>query len=156
MRITILAIGTRLPEWVYEGFRVYQQRMPRDIRLDLEEIPLVSRTSKGRPGPAVQKEGERLLRRLKQQQLMVALDQAGDPWTSAELAARLQEWLQRHPRIALVIGGPDGLSAACKQRADFCWSLSPLTLPHGLVRVVVAEQLYRAWTMLQGHPYHRA
>jgi 23S rRNA (pseudouridine1915-N3)-methyltransferase len=156
MRITILAIGTRLPEWVYEGFRVYQQRMPRDIRLDLEEIPLVSRTSKGRPGPAVQKEGERLLRRLKQQQLMVALDQAGDPWTSAELAARLQEWLQRHPRIALVIGGPDGLSAACKQRADLCWSLSPLTLPHGLVRVVVAEQLYRAWTMLQGHPYHRA
>ncbi|MEE8235717.1 MAG: 23S rRNA (pseudouridine(1915)-N(3))-methyltransferase RlmH [Gammaproteobacteria bacterium] len=156
MRITILAIGTRLPEWVYEGFRVYQQRMPRDIRLDLEEIPLVSRTSKGRPGPAVQKEGERLLRRMKQQQLMVALDQAGDPWTSAELAARLQEWLQRHPRIALVIGGPDGLSAACKQRADLCWSLSPLTLPHGLVRVVVAEQLYRAWTMLQGHPYHRA
>ncbi len=156
MRITILAIGTRLPEWVYEGFRVYQQRMPRDIRLDLEEIPLVSRTSKGRPGPAVQQEGERLLRRMKQQQLMVALDQAGDPWTSAELAARLQEWLQRHPRIALVIGGPDGLSAACKQRADLCWSLSPLTLPHGLVRVVVAEQLYRAWTMLQGHPYHRA
>ncbi len=156
MRITILAIGTRLPEWVYEGFRVYQQRMPRDIRLDLEEIPLVSRTSKGRPGPAVQKEGERLLRRMKQQQLMVALDQAGDPWTSAELAARLQEWLQRHPRIALVIGGPDGLSAACKQRADLNWSLSPLTLPHGLVRVVVAEQLYRAWTMLQGHPYHRA
>jgi len=156
MRITILAIGTRLPEWVYEGFRVYQQRMPRDIRLDLEEIPLVSRTSKGRPGPAVQKEGERLLRRMKQQQLMVALDQAGDPWTSAELAARLQEWLQCHPRIALVIGGPDGLSAACKQRADLCWSLSPLTLPHGLVRVVVAEQLYRAWTMLQGHPYHRA
>ncbi|MCZ6516412.1 MAG: 23S rRNA (pseudouridine(1915)-N(3))-methyltransferase RlmH [Gammaproteobacteria bacterium] len=156
MRITILAIGTRLPEWVYEGFRVYQQRMPRDIRLDLEEIPLVSRTSKGRPGPAVQKEGERLLRRMKQQQLMVALDQAGDPWTSAELAARLQEWLQRHPRIALVIGGPDGLSAACKQRADLCWSLSPLTLPHGLVRVVVAEQLYRAWTMLQGHPYPRA
>ncbi len=156
MRITILAIGTRLPGWVYEGFGVCQQRMPRDIIIDLEEIPLVSRTPKSRPGPAVEKEGARLLRRLKQQDLMVALDEAGEPWTSAELAARLQEWLQRHPRIALVIGGPDGLSAACKQRANLSWSLSPLTLPHGLVRVLVAEQLYRAWTMLQGHPYHRA
>ena len=156
MRITILAIGTRLPGWTYDGFRVYQQRMPRDITLDLEEIPLVSRTSKNRSGPAVEKEGGRLLRRLKQQNLMVALDEAGEPWTSADLAARVQEWLQRHPRIALVIGGPDGLSAACKQRADCSWSLSPLTLPHGLVRVLVAEQLYRAWTILQGHPYHRS
>ena len=156
MRITSLAIGTRLPGWTYDGFRVYQQRMPRDITLDLEEIPLVSRTSKNRSGPAVEKEGERLLRRLKQQNLMVALDEAGEPWTSADLAARVQEWLQRHPRIALVIGGPDGLSAACKQRADCSWSLSPLTLPHGLVRVLVAEQLYRAWTILQGHPYHRS
>ena len=156
MRITILAIGTRLPGWTYDGFRVYQQRMPRDITLDLEEIPLVSRTSKSRSGPAVEKEGGRLLHLLKQQNLMVALDEAGEPWTSADLAARVQEWLQRHPRIALVIGGPDGLSAACKQRADCSWSLSPLTLPHGLVRVLVAEQLYRAWTILQGHPYHRS
>ena len=155
MRITIFAVGTRLPGWVNEGFRVYQQRMPRNITLDLEEIPMVSRSSKSRPGPAVEKEGERLLRRLKQQELMVALDEAGEPWTSADLAEKLQEWLQRHPRIALVIGGPDGLSAACKQRADLSWSLSPLTLPHGLVRIVVAEQIYRAWTMLQGHPYHR-
>ena len=156
MRITSLAIGTRLPGWTYDGFRVYQQRMPRDITLDLEEIPLVSRTSKSRSGPAVEKEGGRLLHLLKQQNLMVALDEAGEPWTSADLAARVQEWLQRHPRIAPVIGGPDGLSAACKQRADFSWSLSPLTLPHGLVRVLVAEQLYRAWTILQGHPYHRS
>lgn len=156
MRMTILAIGTRLPGWTYDGFRAYQQRMPRDITLDLEEIPLVSRTPKSRSVLAVEKEGGRLLRRLKQQNLMVALDEAGEPWTSADLAARVQKWLQRYPRIALVIGGPDGLSEACKRRADFSWSLSPLTLPHGLVRVLVAEQLYRAWTILQGHPYHRS
>ena len=156
MRITTLAVGTRLPAWVNDGFSTYQKRMPREIMLELEEIPVASRSSATNPAQAVEKEGERLLRRLKGEQLMIILDEAGELWSSAELATRLQGWLQNQPRVALVIGGPDGLSAACKQRAELSWALSPLTLPHGLARIVVAEQLYRAWTMIQGHPYHRA
>lgn len=156
MRITTLAVGTRLPKWVNEGFREYQRRLPRDITLDLEEIPVASRGSRSDPGPAMEKEGDRLLRRLGDRQLTVVLDQGGDAWSTETLASKLREWLQHQPRVALLIGGPDGLSTACKQRADLSWSLSPLTLPHGLVRVIVAEQVYRAWTIINGHPYHRA
>jgi 23S rRNA (pseudouridine1915-N3)-methyltransferase len=111
-----------------------------------------ARNSPGGPEP----EGERLLRHVDADTLAVALDERGESWTSAELARRLARWLNGEPHVALLIGGPDGLSAAVRRRADHLWSLSPLTLPHGLVRVLLAEQLYRAWTLLQGHPYHRA
>ena len=156
MRITLLAVGHRQPKWVTEGFHTYQQRLPKSVALELEEIPVATRSSTASPQQAVDKEGKRMLRQIRDGQHLVTLDVTGTAWSSAELAEQMAVWMQHHPRVALAIGGPDGLSAACRKRANQSWSLSPLTLPHGLVRVIVAEQLYRAWTLLQGHPYHRA
>ena len=85
----------------------------------------------------------------------LVLDERGQQWSSRELAAQMRSWLDGHPHVVILIGGPDGLAPACRKRADRTWSLSRLTFPHGLVRVLLAEQLYRAWTILQGHPYHR-
>ena len=152
MKIRILSVGTRLPGWVNEGFANYVMRLPRENAIVLEQIP-VSR------GPDVARrtdeEGERLLGRVVRGEHVVALDEAGTAWTSRELASELDRWRHMGVDVALLVGGPDGLSASCKARADKCWSLSRHTLPHGLVRVMVAEQIYRAWTLLHGHPYHR-
>lgn len=143
-----------MPAWVQEGFEAYRKRLPRHIELQLDELPLGSRS--GRRGPeAVDREGERMLRQLKTASCIVALDERGESWSSRELAQRLDGWLQHEPQVHLLIGGPDGLAPECLRRAHARWSVSRLTLPHGLVRVVLAEQLYRAWTLLSGHPYHR-
>lgn len=156
MRISILAVGTRMQSWVYDGFAGYAQRLPKQIQLKLEEIPAGPRTARGDPGTAISREAEQLLRRSETAQLRIALDQRGEQWSTEELAGEMRRWLAQVPRIALLIGGPDGLADICRQRANHVWALSRLTLPHGLVRVVLAEQLYRAWTILQGHPYHRS
>lgn len=95
------------------------------------------------------------MKALPPQAYVIALDEHGSNWTSSELAGQLEAWQASHPVVAFMIGGADGLSDSCKQRADRLWSLSPLTLPHALVRVLLTEQLYRAWTVTQGHPYHR-
>lgn len=156
MHITVAAVGTRLEPWVYDAFESYKARLPRHLGLGLEEVPLARRTAGAAVAGAVEAEGERLLRHVRPGALTLALDEHGRQWSSLELAAQLQTWLARHPHVAILIGGPDGLSAGCRERADRLWSLSRLTFPHGLVRVLLAEQLYRAWTILQGHPYHRA
>ncbi len=156
MVISILAVGTRMQSWVYEGFDVYQSRLPRHIDLQLIEVPAGTRTARGNVAGAIEKEGEQLLRRLKPGAVTIALDEAGRQWRSRELAVQLQSWLDDSSHVALMIGGPDGLSEGCRRLASQSWSLSRLTLPHGLVRVVLAEQIYRAWTILQGHPYHRS
>lgn len=153
MKIRILSVGKRLPGWVNEGFATYVKRLPRENALLLEEIP-VSRGG-GDATRRIGEEGERLLRRVARGEYVVALDEAGTAWTSRDLAGELERWRHMGVDVALLVGGPDGLSASCKARADKNWSLSRHTLPHGLVRVMVAEQLYRAWTLLQGHPYHR-
>lgn len=155
MRISILAVGTRMQSWVYDGVENYTRRLPRHIRVELEEIPGATRTPKGDPAPAIRREAEQLLRRARGADRIIALDQTGRQWTTEELAEQMRDWLARDPKVVLMIGGADGLGNICRQRADAIWSLSRLTLPHGLVRVVVAEQLYRAWTILEGHPYHR-
>lgn len=155
MRISLLAVGTRLPAWIGDGFETYRKRLPRHIQLQLQEIPAGPRGSDdGRKARA--QEGERILRHAESADLFVALDERGRAWSTAELAAELEQWLANSPRVALAVGGADGLDPACRDRAHKLWSLSRLTLPHGLVRVVVAEQIYRAWTLLSGHPYHRA
>ena len=100
-------------------------------------------------------EGERLLKAISPAAYVIALDEHGESWGSKDLAHQLETWLGNYSNVALMIGGADGLADSCKQRADRIWSLSPLTLPHTLVRVLLSEQLYRAWTLLQGHPYHR-
>jgi 23S rRNA (pseudouridine1915-N3)-methyltransferase len=156
MRITIAAVGTRMPGWVRDGVDVYRRRLPRHIQLEVAEIPSGNRSSQGLSAPAMEKEAGQLLKRVATADLTIALDEGGKLKSSTELAAEMQAWLDHVPHVALLIGGPDGLTDACKREADGLWSLSRLTLPHGLVRVVLVEQLYRAWTILQGHPYHRS
>lgn len=156
MQINIMAVGTRLEPWIYQGVDAYKARLPRHLNLSLIEVPVARRTGAGAVAPAVEVEGERLLRQVRPDDLTLALDERGKQWSSADLAAELKSWLDRYPRIAILIGGPDGLSEGCKARADRLWSLSHLTFPHGLVRILLVEQIYRAWTILQGHPYHRA
>ena len=155
MQITVAAVGTRLEPWIYDAFEAYKTRLPRHLNLDLAEIPLARRSGSNGSTSAIDVEGERLLRHVKPGSLALALDGRGQQCSSRELAAELKNWLDRHPHVAILIGGPDGLSQPCRDRADRLWSLSRLTFPHGLVRVLLVEQLYRAWTILQGHPYHR-
>ncbi|RMF97069.1 MAG: 23S rRNA (pseudouridine(1915)-N(3))-methyltransferase RlmH [Gammaproteobacteria bacterium] len=155
MQISLLAVGTRPPAWVRTGFADYQRRLPPGFRLTLEEIPARPRRRPADTERATREEGAELLRRAAGAAQIVALDERGDAWSTRELAARLAAWQQQYPKVALLVGGADGLSPDCLSRADARWSLSRLTLPHALVRVLIAEQLYRAWTLLQGHPYHR-
>lgn len=154
MRLRLVAAGTRMPGWVEEGFRDYAGRMPRECRLELKGIPLGRRAKKADPARAMAEEGRRMLAAAEGCR-RVCLDVRGQSVDTPALARRLEGWLQGGRDIALLIGGPDGLDPACLEGADWRWSLSPLTLPHALVRVLVAEQLYRAWSILSGHPYHR-
>ncbi|MDE2235983.1 MAG: 23S rRNA (pseudouridine(1915)-N(3))-methyltransferase RlmH [Gammaproteobacteria bacterium] len=156
MQILLLAAGTRQPEWVNAGFNAYAIRLPHECRLTLKEIPLSAKRRNNEAGKAVIDEGQRMLAAAPTGANLVALDVRGKSMNTENLAKQLQGWLQAGRDLVLMIGGPDGLSEECLVRAGFCWSLSPLTLPHGMVRIIVAEQLYRAWTVLAGHPYHRA
>ena len=156
MQIALLAVGTRLPAWVNDGFDAYRKRLPPQLELRLEEIPLGQRRPRESAESAIRAEGEQLLRRAADADLVIALDERGRQWSSVELSAAMQDWQTQSPRVAILVGGPDGLSQACRDKAQRLWSLSRLTLPHALVRVLVAEQIYRAWTILQGHPYHRS
>ena len=156
MQVTIAAVGTRLEQWIYDAVESYRKRLPRHLNLEVREVPLARRTAGSTIRAAIETEGERLLRHTHSDALVLALDERGQQWSSPELAGQLQTWLERQPRVTILVGGPDGLAEACRRRAQRVWSLSRLTLPHGVVRVLVAEQIYRAWTILQGHPYHRA
>jgi 23S rRNA (pseudouridine1915-N3)-methyltransferase len=154
VRLRLVAVGTRMPGWVDEGFKDYAGRMPRECRLELREVPLGRRSRGTEPVRAIAAEGEHLLA-ASEDCVRVCLDVQGAAVDTIGLSRRLAGWLQDGQDVALLVGGPDGLAPACLEAARWRWSLSPLTLPHGLVRVLVAEQLYRAWTVLSGHPYHR-
>ncbi len=156
MRLNIIAVGNRMPAWVNAGFADYAARFPPELKLELAEIPTGARSKSRDTKAAIAEEGRRQLAALPKNAHVIALDERGVAWTSALLAKNLAGWMQGGRSVALLVGGPDGLAANCLERADARWSLSPLTLPHGLVRVLVAEQLYRAWSILKGHPYHRA
>jgi 23S rRNA (pseudouridine1915-N3)-methyltransferase len=156
MHIHLIAVGTRMPSWIRQGYEDYARRLPRECSLRLVEIPPGRRSRTQSPAPVVEEESRRMLAAIPERSLVVALDVGGSAWDTPGLAARLQEWLQSGRDIVLLVGGPDGLSGDCLRRADLRWSLSALTLPHALVRVVLAEQLYRAWTIISGHPYHRS
>jgi 23S rRNA (pseudouridine1915-N3)-methyltransferase len=156
MHIHLIAVGTRMPSWVSQGYEDYARRLPHECSLRLVEIPLGRRSRTQPSAQAVEEESRRMLAAIPERSLVVALDVGGSAWDTPALATRLQEWLQSGRDIVLLVGGPDGLSGDCLRRADLRWSLSALTLPHALVRVVLAEQLYRAWTIISGHPYHRS
>jgi 23S rRNA (pseudouridine1915-N3)-methyltransferase len=156
MKCRLIAAGTRLPEWVNSGFRDYQKRLRTPFVLELHEIAVATRHAGENPQRAIQREGSDMLAALKQNDYVVALEIAAPSMNTEQLSAWLAERMRDGRSLALLIGGPDGLSPHCRDRADQSWSLSPLTLPHALVRIVVAEQLYRAMSLLAGHPYHRA
>ena len=156
MNIYLIAIGNRMPRWVDEGYREYAKRLPQECSLKLVEV------APGRRGKGVdlvrtvRDEGERMLKAIPRNCRVLALEVGGRSWSTEQLAQRLDEWMSDGSDIALLVGGPEGLAESCLQRAQGYWSLSPLTLPHPLVRVILAEQLYRAWSLLRNHPYHRA
>lgn len=156
MKARLISVGERMPAWVAEGFAEYRKRLSREVPLELVEVALGLR-GKGRdPARAINDEGEAVMAALGRDTHVVALDGGGKPWSSEQLAAQLAQWRMNARDVSLLVGGPDGHAPAVLERADQCWSLGPLTLPHMLVRLVVVEQLYRATTILAGHPYHRA
>lgn len=146
MKCRLIAAGTRLPGWIDAGFQDYQKRLRKPLSLELHEIAVAG----------IVREGAAMQRAIAAGDYVMALEITGKPMSTAQLAAWLERRMGEGKPLAFLIGGPDGLAPSCSRRADQTWSLSPLTLPHALVRVIVAEQLYRAASVLAGHPYHRA
>lgn len=155
MRISIVTVGSRMPGWVTEGVAEYSRRLPRELGLEWKELPLAPRGKSSSPAQLKEKEGEQILKAIPAGDRVIALDVLGKSLSTPQLAEQLAEWQMSGDNYSLLIGGPDGLSEACLARAERRWSLSALTLPHPLVRVLLAEQLYRAWTITVNHPYHR-
>ncbi len=155
MKIHLLTVANRAEAWVEAGYAHYATRLTREVVLQLHTLPLPKRSKTGVVAQWQQREAELIEAALPPHSHTVALEVNGQPWSTAQLAAKLQQWREAAQPVALLIGGPDGLLPALSGRCREQWSLSPLTLPHPLVRIVVAEQLYRAWSLLQGHPYHR-
>ena len=155
MKIRLLSITHKCPAWVQAGYDEYAKRMPASCSLELVEIPAEKRTANADLKRITEKEGEKMLGVIKPQHRVIALDIQGKPWSTEQLGAQLAEWLQGGQHLDLLVGGSEGLSETCLKKAETRWSLSPLTFPHCLVRVLVAEQLYRAHSLLIGHPYHK-
>ncbi|MDP2226627.1 MAG: 23S rRNA (pseudouridine(1915)-N(3))-methyltransferase RlmH [Moraxellaceae bacterium] len=155
MKLRLLAVGTRMPDWVTTGYEDYAKRLSGDISLDLVEISAGRRLKGTDLARLKEEEGDALLAALRPQERVIALDVPGRQMATEDLAATLKDWQVDGRPAAILIGGPEGLSRRALDRADEKWSLSRLTLPHPLVRIVIAEQLYRAWSLLKGHPYHR-
>lgn len=155
MRVRLLAVGTRMPAWVNQGVEEYRRRLPRDFALEVEEIAPGQRGKNADIPRAMAQEAERIRARLRGDERVVALEVGGRPWSTEQLAEQAEGWRLEGRDLALLVGGPDGLAPELSAAADQRWSLSPLTLPHPLVRILLAEQLYRAWTLMVGHPYHR-
>ncbi|RRJ83565.1 23S rRNA (pseudouridine(1915)-N(3))-methyltransferase RlmH [Aestuariirhabdus litorea] len=155
MRIRLIAVGTRMPDWVQQGYQEYAKRLPADCALECVEIPLGKRTKGADIKRAQRKEGEAMLAAIGSGDRVIALEVGGRAWSTEQLAQQMQQWRLEGRHLSLLVGGPEGLAPECVARADQKWSLSPLTLPHPLVRVLLSEQLYRAWSILNNHPYHR-
>ncbi|MBT8067530.1 MAG: 23S rRNA (pseudouridine(1915)-N(3))-methyltransferase RlmH [Gammaproteobacteria bacterium] len=156
MHIRLVAVGDRQPAWVDDAFGLYTERYPREWKFRLDTIATARRGKNDKSDRARVAEGEQILAKLGKTEQAVLLDERGTQLSSLKLSERLADWQRDSRNLSFIIGGPDGVSEACRQRADFVWSLSRLTLPHGLARVLFAEQLYRARSLQTGHPYHRA
>lgn len=156
MHIRLLAVGDRQPSWVDDAFGIYTGRFPRAWKFRLDTIATVRRDKNDASRRAALQETELILGKLEAKEQAVLLDERGVQLSSKQLAGCLTDWQSDARDLCFIIGGPDGVAEACRQRAEFTWSLSRLTLAHGLARVVFAEQLYRASSLNAGHPYHRA
>lgn len=155
MRIKLIAVGTKMPSWVTDGFQDYAKRLPKDFALELVEIPMAPRSKNSDIAKAIRKEGDMMLEAIPASDKVIALEVLGKAWSTEQLMNQAQDWRMDGCNISLLVGGPDGLDPRCSQKADQQWSLSALTLPHPLVRIILAEQIYRAWTLMNNHPYHR-
>ncbi len=156
MRVHLLAVGQKMPRWVRDGYLEYADRLRGELRLELKEIPPGKRGRNTDVSRAIELEGARLISAIPRRARVIALDVGGGFWSTEQLSREVENWLAGGSDVALLVGGPEGLSSACLERADSRWSLSALTYPHPLVRIIVAEQLYRAISLLRNHPYHRA
>jgi 23S rRNA (pseudouridine1915-N3)-methyltransferase len=155
VNIHLIAVGEKMPAWVDAGFREFARRLPPECALRLVEVPAGKRGKNADIRRIVQAEGERLLAAVPGSARIVALDVEGSRWSTEQLAGQLEHWLGDGRDVAMLVGGPDGLAPECLAASQQRWSLSPLTFPHPLVRVILAEQLYRAWSVVRNHPYHR-
>ena len=155
MRIRLIAIGQKMPSWVEQGYQDYAKRIKGDLRLELTALAMQKRSKNTSASRLCDLEGKSMLASIKPQERIVSLDVKGQAMSTEQLASQLVEWQHQGQSIAWLIGGPDGLSKEVINASEKKISLSNLTLPHPLVRVIVAEQLYRAWSINQGHPYHR-
>lgn len=155
MRIRVLAVGTRMPSWVTEGVAEYQKRLPRDFPVEWIEIPPAKRQGES-ADRLMAKEADAIRKHLKADDRLVALDVRGTTVSTEQMAACFADWQMDGRNLALIIGGPDGIDPALLRESEARWSFGRITLPHPLVRVVLAEQLYRAWSINAQHPYHRA
>jgi 23S rRNA (pseudouridine1915-N3)-methyltransferase len=155
VHIRMLAVGDRQPPWVDEAFATYSERFPREWKFRLDTIATVRRSKNDKSRQAMESEGELILAKLAPAEQVILLDERGKQMSSKSLAAKLIDWQSDGRDLCFVIGGPDGVSDSVRQRADILWSLSQLTLPHGMARALLSEQLYRAWSLHTGHPYHR-
>jgi 23S rRNA (pseudouridine1915-N3)-methyltransferase len=155
LKIELLAAGTRSPDWVKAGVTEYQKRMPRECALEITEIAVAKRVKNDSTDRFKREEEKSFRQKFTQGARKVALNSGGKILSTEELSVKLESWKNNFRHVQMLIGGPDGLSKGCLDEADEIWSLSNLTFPHFLVRVIVAEQLYRAWSVLNNHPYHK-
>ena len=155
MRIRLISVASRMPRWVEQGYSEYAKRLPAELPLELVEIALATRGKNADVARLMRREGEQMLAAVQPGDRVVTLEVEGRPWSTEALAEQLESWRLEARTVNLMVGGPEGLPAEVQARSDQRWSLSPLTLPHPLVRILLAEQLYRAWTILNRHPYHK-
>jgi 23S rRNA (pseudouridine1915-N3)-methyltransferase len=155
MKIQLIAVGTKMPDWVEKGYLEYARRFPKDMQLELLEINAGKRGKNADIKRILKKEGELTLEAIPKGNKIVTLEVTGKSWTTEQLAEEMVKWQHDGRNISLLIGGPEGLAPECIEQSEQRWSLSALTLPHPLVRIIVAESLYRAYTLTINHPYHR-
>ena len=155
MKLLIVSVGHKMPDWITSGFNEYAKRMPREMKIELIEIKPEPRSTGKTTAQIMEAEAQRILAALPQNCLRIALDERGVQPTTKQLAAQMQDWMREGRDVAFIIGGADGLHESIKGIAQQLLALSSLTLPHAFVRVLLAEQLYRAYSLMHNHPYHR-
>ncbi len=155
MKVSLISVGGKMPQWVNDGYREYAKRLPKELHPQLIDLPLANRGKNANTEKLKTEEGEQILAALPKGARMIALDVKGKALSTHDLTRKIEQWQMDGTDVSIVIGGPDGIAAECLARADERWSLSAMTMPHPLVRVFLIEQLYRAWTITQNHPYHK-
>jgi len=156
MQIRLIAVGAKQKKWIDLAFKEFQKRLPNEWRFSLEEIQTVKRRKNETSFSIIEREGEKILRKLNNNEQLIVLDEQGEELSTKELSVEIHKLAKVSNKLCFVIGGPDGLSDAIKEKSDMSWSLTKLTLPHGIVRIIFIEQMYRLCTLLSGHPYHRS